>query len=223
MEDRLVGPCLVRRFYLRMNQVRKYFPGLSGQQYLQLSRLGDLYAAWNSRINVISRKDIDNLYIHHVLYSLSIARIVSFSPSTRIMDAGTGGGFPGIPLAILFPDCDFTLVDSIAKKIRVVEEITSELGLKNVHPQRSRFEDLKETWDFIVGRAISPIPEFCKILMGKVSEKSKNTLPNGIIYLKGGDFLEELKGLPYKHHIYNIFEFFDDPFFETKKIIHLFL
>jgi 16S rRNA (guanine527-N7)-methyltransferase len=202
--------------------INKYFPGLSPNQYSQFELLGDLYIKWNAKINVVSRKDIENIYIHHVLYSLSIARIISFVPSTRIMDAGTGGGFPGIPLAILFPDATFTLVDSIAKKIKVVAEVAKELELKNVHTARERFEDMKGSWDFITGRAVGPLPGFCKMLMRNVSPVQKNELSNGILYLKGGDVGDELKDLPCKSRIYEISGFFDDPFFETKKIIHLY-
>jgi 16S rRNA (guanine527-N7)-methyltransferase len=205
-----------------MNCIEKYFPHLTGHQYSQFKQLGDLYSTWNSKINLISRKDIDQLYLHHVLYSLSIAKIISFSHSTRIMDAGTGGGFPGIPMAILFPDSNFTLVDSITKKVRVVTKIADELGLKNVLPVRERFEKMTGSFDFIIGRAVAPIPDFCKMLMDKISPENMNELANGILYLKGGDFKEELKGLPHKHNIYKISAFFDDPFFETKKLIHLF-
>jgi 16S rRNA (guanine527-N7)-methyltransferase len=209
--------------FFMITSIKKYFPALSAHQYSQFEQLGDLYAKWNTKINVVSRKDIENIYIHHVLFSLSIARIISFEPHTRIMDAGTGGGFPGIPLAILFPDADFTLVDSIAKKIKVVAEVAKELGLKNVQPVRERFEDLKGSWDFITGRAVGPLHDFCNMLFADISKKQKNDLPNGIFYLKGGDVGEELKDLPYKSRIYEISKFFDDPFFETKKIIHLYI
>jgi len=205
-----------------MNSIEKYFPDLSGHQVSQFRQLGDLYATWNVKINVISRKDIDQLYIHHVLYSLSIAKIISFSPTTRIMDAGTGGGFPGIPLAILFPDTYFTLVDSIAKKVQVVRKIADELGLNNVHPLRERFENLEQTYDFIIGRAVSPLPGFYKVLMDNISSERKNEILNGILYLKGGEFGEELKQLPCKFRIYEISLFFKEPFFQTKKIIHLY-
>ena len=187
-----------------MNSIEKYFPDLSGRQYAQFKELGDLCTALNSKIKKISRKDIEHLYIHHILYSLSIAKIISFSPGTKIMDAGTGGGFPGIPLAILFPDTDFTLVDSIAKKVQVVVKIADELGLNNVHPVRERFENLKQSYDFIIGRAVSPLPGFGNVLMDNISSERKNEIPNGILYLKGGEFGEELKKLPGKFKIYEI-------------------
>jgi 16S rRNA (guanine527-N7)-methyltransferase len=183
--------------------------------------MADLYKQWNLRINVISRKDIENLEIHHILHSLSIAKFFLFNPGTRVMDAGTGGGFPGIPLAILFPETEFTLVDSIAKKIKVVEKIKSELGLKNVIPVNNRFENIPGQFDFITGRAVSSLPEMCKVLKGKILDDNKNEKPNGLIYLKGGEFKEELKSVQARYSIFNISDYFSESFFETKKVIHI--
>jgi 16S rRNA (guanine527-N7)-methyltransferase len=202
--------------------VATYFPGLSSRQYNQFERIEELYTTWNARINVISRKDIDNLFIHHTLFSLSIARIISFIPGTRIMDAGTGGGFPGIPLAILFPEVDFTLVDSIAKKIKVVEEVASELGLTNVYPVRERVENIREEFDFITGRAVIALPELQRMTRNRISSFQKNDLKNGILYLKGGDFNEEIRLLEGHNRIYELSEIFPDPFFTTKKLIHIY-
>jgi 16S rRNA (guanine527-N7)-methyltransferase len=184
--------------------------------------MADLYRIWNSRINVISRKDIENLEVHHVLHSLSIARFFHFKPGTRILDAGTGGGFPGIPLAILFPETEFTLVDSIAKKIRVVETIKSELGLNNVNPLNVRFENIPGQFDFITGRAISSLPELWKSLEGKILDYSRNDRQNGLLYLKGGEFTDELSLLRTQFTIYHLSDYFNEPFFETKKLIHLY-
>jgi 16S rRNA (guanine527-N7)-methyltransferase len=201
--------------------ILSYFPGLSPLQYDRFRRLEVLYREWNARINVVSRKDIENLNLHHVLYSLGIARVISFVPGTRVMDAGTGGGFPGIPLAILFPDAEFTLVDSIAKKIRVVEEIRKELGLDNVYPIRGRVEEIPGEYDFITGRAVTALPELIGWLEDKISPVRKNTLENGILYLKGGDFEEELKSVRLRYRIFELSSFFPDPFFETKKLVHI--
>jgi len=173
-------------------------------------------------INVISRKDIKNLEIHHILHSLSIGKIFSFIPGTKIFDAGTGGGFPGIPLAILFPEVEFTLVDSIAKKIRVVEEIKNELGLKNVNTRNERFENTPGKFDYITGRAVSSLPDLCKLLSGKILAHNRNKNPNGLIYLKGGEYTEELKSLKANCKLYNLSDYFNEPFFETKKLIHIF-
>jgi len=184
--------------------------------------MADLYRVWNTRINVISRKDIENLEIHHVLHSLSIARFFHFKRGTRILDAGTGGGFPGIPLAILFPETEFTLVDSIAKKIRVVETIKNELGLNNVNPLNDRFENIPGQFDFIIGRAISSLPELWSSLGVKILDKSRNDRPNGLLYLKGGEFTDELSLVRTQFTIYHLSDYFNEPFFETKKLIHLY-
>ena len=184
--------------------------------------MSDLYLYWNLRINVISRKDIENLEIHHILHSLSIAGIFTFKPGTKILDAGTGGGFPGIPLAIFFPEVEFTLVDSIAKKIKVVDEIKNELGLKNVNPLNGRFENTPAKFDYITGRAVASLPDLCKSLNKKITDKNRNHYPNGLIYLKGGDFTEELAYLQAKYTLYDLSDYYKESFFETKKMIHIY-
>lgn len=201
--------------------ILKYFPGLTDYQKDRFFRLYSIYEIWNNRINVISRKDMDYFYLHHVLHSLSVAKVVSFLSGTTILDVGTGGGFPGIPLAIMFPDTHFTLLDSIAKKIKVVTEITAELQLKNVKPLRIRAEDLTIKYDFIISRAVSEFGQFVKLTQKNVSPKSVNTLENGIFYLKGGDISEELSQFSNRVRIWEIKNFFSEPFFETKKIIFL--
>ncbi len=187
---------------------------------LQFQKLQGLYEDWNSKINVISRKDIDELYTRHVLHSLGIAKIIEFRPGSRIMDVGTGGGFPGIPLAILFPEVDFYLIDVIAKKIKVVNEVAAGLGLKNVKAEQKRAELVKQEFDFIVSRAVTNMPDFVKWVDDKVAKKQNHELANGILYLKGGDLTEELKAFP-KATEYNLSDFFTDEFFETKKVVHL--
>jgi len=173
-------------------------------------------------INFISRKDIENLEIHHILHSLSIAKLFDFNPGTKVLDAGTGGGFPGIPLAIFYPEVEFTLVDSIAKKIRVVEEIKGELGLKNVNPRNERFENTPGKFDYITGRAVSPLPDLYRLLQGKIFDLNRNKNPNGLIYLKGGEFTDELKSLQAGFRLYDLSDHFNEPFFETKKLIHIY-
>lgn len=203
-----------------MEAILKQFPDLSDNQILQFQKLQGLYEDWNAKINVISRKDIDELYTRHVLHSLGIAKIMEFRPGSKIMDVGTGGGFPGIPLAILFPEVDFYLIDVIAKKIRVVNEVAAGLGLKNVKAEQKRAELVKQEFDFIVSRAVTNMPDFVKWVDDKVSKKQNHELANGILYLKGGDLTEELAAFP-KATEYNLFDFFTDEFFETKKVVHL--
>ena len=203
-----------------MEAILKQFPDLSENQILQFQKLQSLYEDWNSKINVISRKDIDELYTRHVLHSLGIAKIIEFRPGSKIMDVGTGGGFPGIPLAILFPEVDFYLIDVIAKKIRVVNEVAAGLGLKNVKAEQKRAELVKQEFDFIVSRAVTNMPDFVKWVDDKVAKKQNHELANGILYLKGGDLTEELAAFP-KATQYSLSDFFTDEFFETKKVVHL--
>ena len=203
-----------------MEAILKQFPDLSDNQILQFQKLQGLYEDWNAKINVISRKDIDELYTRHVLHSLGIAKIMEFRPGSKIMDVGTGGGFPGIPLAILFPEVDFYLIDVIAKKIRVVNEVAAGLGLKNVKAEQKRAELVKQEFDFIVSRAVTNMPDFVKWVDDKVAKKQNHELANGILYLKGGDLTEELAAFP-KATQYSLSDFFTDEFFETKKVVHL--
>ena len=203
-----------------MEEITKYFTDLSEQQLKQFAQLEYLYKTWNAQINVISRKDIDELYLRHVLHSLAIAKIIKFNPKSRVLDVGTGGGFPGLPLAILFPKTTFVLVDSIGKKIKVVNEISTSLGLKNVTAIHTRAEKVKGEFDFIVSRAVTKMDDFYKWIKKKVSPKHKHEIRNGILYLKGGDLTEELANFP-KAKLYNISDFFNDEFYETKKIVHI--
>ena len=199
--------------------ILKYFPNLTNDQIQKLKKLEVLYKEWNSRINVISRKDIDDLYLKHILHSLSIAKFISFKKNTSILDVGTGGGFPGIPLAIIFPDCNFLLVDSINKKINVVKEISNTLKLTNVSYNAIRVEKLKTKHDFIVSRAVTRMNKFRNLVKGLISNKNDNKIKNGIIYLKGGDLTEEMMNI--KHQKVNISDYYDEEFFETKKIVYL--
>jgi 16S rRNA (guanine527-N7)-methyltransferase len=199
----------------------RYFPALSDIQKDRLSHLKEIYDRWNSMINVISRKDMDNFHVHHVLHSLSIAKIITFRPGTRILDAGTGGGFPGIPLAILFPDSEFTLLDSIEKKIKVVSTVAEELGLENVVPVRKRLEEEKDKFDFVVSRAVTAFPGFVSLCSKNIRKRTTNSLENGIIYLKGGDLNEELSLFRERIKVWQIGEFFSESFFETKVIVYL--
>ena len=198
----------------------EYFPDLTEEQRTQFTQLAVLYREWNQKINVVSRKDIDELYLRHVLHSLGIAKLHSFKPNASVLDVGTGGGFPGIPLAILFPETQFTLVDSIGKKIKVVDEVTAGLKLQNTSTYNKRVEDLNERYDFIVSRAVAAMPTFVHWVKGKFKKESIHERPNGILYLKGGDLAEEMKG--YKNaEIYNLSTYFKEDFFETKKIVYL--
>lgn len=204
-----------------MEIITKYFTGLSDRQLDQLGQLGTLYEEWNSKINVISRKDIEQLYERHILHSLAIAKIIQFKPETTVLDVGTGGGFPGIPLAILFPETSFKLIDSIGKKIKVVTEVASALELNNVDAEHIRVEEVKQKYDFVVSRAVTAFPNFVSMVRNKVSGISNNSLPNGILYLKGGDFEEEIRTFGQSATVYNLQDFFSEEFFETKRLIHL--
>ena len=198
----------------------KYFPDLTEEQRKQFAALYELYIDWNSKINVISRKDIENLYEHHVLHSLGIARIIRFRAGSSVMDLGTGGGFPGIPLAILFPDTKFHLVDSIGKKVRVATEVANAIGLKNVTFRHARAEEEKQTFDFVVSRAVMPLADLIKIIRKNISPKQQNALPNGLICLKGE---LEHEAMPFKHKtsMHNLNEDFDEEFFQTKKVVYV--
>lgn len=202
-----------------MEVILKYFPELTSQQRQQFGMLQELYSDWNAKINVVSRKDIDRLYIHHVLHSLAIAKVISFARGTRVLDIGTGGGFPGIPLAIFFPNVDFTLVDSIGKKITVVNAVTDNLGLTNVKAQKARAEELKETFDFAVTRAVAPMQTMIGWVRGKIKPGGYNHLPNGIIALKGGDMREELAPLGKSVQRWKISDMFEEEYFEEKKVV----
>ena len=203
-----------------MNILKSSFPNLTNHQLSQLQSLETLYKFWNNKINVISRKDINHLKIRHILHSLSIAKIIEFKIGSNILDVGTGGGFPGIPLAIMFPDVDFYLSDSIGKKIKVVNSIVSELNLKNVRAEKIRSEKIDEKFDFIVSRAVTNMTDFVKIIHGKISKKNNHNLSNGIIYLKGGDLDLELKNFK-SSKIFDLTNHFGYPFFETKKVVYI--
>lgn len=204
-----------------MDLILKYFPHLSETQIEQFKQLEPLYADWNAKINVISRKDFSEFYERHVLHSLGIAKFIRFSDKTKVLDVGTGGGFPGIPLAIMFPGVQFHLVDSIGKKIKVVNGVVQSLGLKNVRAEQIRAEELKEKYDFVVSRAVTRLPDFVKWIKTNISKKQKNALPNGVIYLKGGDLSEEVKPFGKRIFMQDLQEYFEEPFFETKKVLHL--
>ena len=203
-----------------MDLLLKYFPNLTQLQISQFSQLQELYKDWNLKINVVSRKDIDELYLRHVLHSLGIAKVVQFKPNTKVLDVGTGGGFPGIPLAILFPETQFHLVDSIGKKIKVVNDVSEGLGLQNIKTTHGRVEEIKGTYDFIVSRAVAQMETFVFWTKGKINKKQQHPIKNGILYLKGGDLSDELKKYT-SATIYNLLDYFTEDFFETKKIVHL--
>ena len=203
-----------------MEAILKYFK-LTAEQQRQVEMLEALYREWNAKINVISRKDIDNLYEHHVLHSMAIAKLIQFTPGTRILDFGTGGGFPGIPLAILFPDCDFKLIDGTGKKIRVAQEVCQAIGLKNCHPTQLRGEEEKGKFDFVVSRAVMPLPDLVKIVRKNMAAKQHNALPNGIICLKGGHLEEETRPFRNIVEINPISQFFEEEWFKEKNIIYL--
>jgi 16S rRNA (guanine527-N7)-methyltransferase len=203
-----------------MQEIIKHFPNLTEDQIAQFEKLEALYTDWNAKINVISRKDIESLYTKHVLHSLGIAKVMPFVPGATVLDVGTGGGFPGIPLAILFPETRFYLIDVIAKKIKVVQEVAAGLGLKNVKAEQIRAENVKGEFDFIVSRAVTNMPDFVVWVKDKVKKKDNHELKNGILYLKGGDLTEELQDFP-KAVEYNLSDYFEDEFFETKKVVHL--
>jgi 16S rRNA (guanine527-N7)-methyltransferase len=211
---------LLRKLKAPMQEITTYFPDLTETQLTQFAALEGLYTDWNAKINVISRKDIESLYTKHVLHSLGIAKIMSFAPGASVLDVGTGGGFPGIPLAILFPETNFLLVDVIAKKIKVVQEVANALGLKNLRAEQKRAELIDEKFDFIVSRAVTNMPDFVKWVKDIIKKKQLHDLKNGILYLKGGDLSEELADFP-KATQYNLADFFADEFFETKKVVHL--
>ena len=203
------------------NIIFKYFPDLTDIQKKQFSDLSDLYEFWNAQINVVSRKDMSDFLERHVLHSLGIAKIMNFKDDTKVLDVGTGGGFPGIPLAILFPEVDFLLVDSIGKKIKVVQTVAQKLGLKNVRTAHERVENINEKFDFIVSRAVTRMPAFLKLVEDKFSLKCNNTFPNGILYLKGGDLTEEMSQVSYHHNSFNLSDYFSQDFFETKKVVYV--
>lgn len=203
-----------------MDIILKYFPNLTKDQISKFEQLNELYHDWNAKINVISRKDIDNLYEHHVLHSLAIAEMIRFKPGTKVMDLGTGGGFPGIPLAIMFPETSFHLVDSIGKKIKVCQEVAAALSLQNVTTQWCRAEEIKDKYHFVVSRAVMPLADLVKIIRKNISTEQINALPNGIICLKGGELEKETLPLKKLTEIYPLTDYFEEPFFETKKIVY---
>jgi len=204
-----------------MEIIKKYFPEINKAQMEKIDALEPLYREWNEKINVISRKDIDSLYEKHVLHSLGIAKVIKFVPGTKVMDVGTGGGFPGIPLAIFFPETRFLLIDSVGKKIKVVKSVVESLGLKNVEIKQQRAETVCDNFDFIVSRAVTSFPLFVSWVKDKIVSEQKNKIENGILYLKGGDFEDEIKPFGKRVHVYDLQNFFEEDFFETKKIIHL--
>jgi len=201
--------------------ILKYFKNLNAAQIKAFTELYDLYHDWNSKINVISRKDIENLYLHHILHSLSIAQLVNFRKNTNVLDVGTGGGFPGIPLAILFPECNFVLIDSIAKKIRVGKEIADTIGLNNIKFKHLRVQEEKGKYDFVVSRAVMPLDELLRLIRKNIAKEQMNSFPNGLICLKGGELQHEIQNFKNIATIYNISDYFNEEFFKTKKIVYV--
>lgn len=208
------------KIFEHLELIKKYFPELSEEQFFKFQKLEELYKDWNLKINVVSRKDIDELYLRHVLHSLGIARIQEFKPGSKILDVGTGGGFPGIPLSIMFPECDFHLVDSIGKKIKVVNEVAEGLELENVKTFNQRVEDLEGKYDFIVSRAVAVMPTFVRWVKGKIAKDNQHKRRNGILYLKGGDLSEELKDYR-TAEVFELSDYFEEDFFDTKKVVYL--
>ena len=204
-----------------MDLIKKYFSDLTATQESQFAALYDLYADWNNKINLISRKDIENLYEKHILHSLGIAKVINFTDNTAILDVGTGGGFPGIPLAIMFPKVNFLLIDSIGKKVKVADDIAGQIGLDNVECKQERVEDEKQEFDFVVSRAVMPLPDLVKISKKNIIREQQNALPNGFLCLKGGELQEELK--PFKNKVveYELSDFFEEDFYKTKKVVYL--
>ena len=200
--------------------IEKYFPNLSEQQREQFARLGEVYAEWNAKINVVSRKDMEHIYLHHILHSLAIAKVCHFADGAQVLDVGCGGGFPSVPLAIMFPNVQFTACDSIGKKIRVVEGVCEAVGIKNIHTVNGRVEQLKEQFDYIVSRAVTDMPTFVGWVRGMVRKGEKGSLPNGILYLKGGDLTEELQASRRQWERYYISEFFEEEFYDTKQVVY---
>ena len=205
-----------------METLKKNFPDLNIDQLQKLEELGPIYEDWNQKINVISRKDMAHFYLRHVIHSLAIYKVVGFNAGTFVMDVGTGGGFPGIPLAICNPDTNFLLVDSIGKKIKVVQDVAEKLGLENVKARQCRVEEVDERFDFIVSRAVKPLPLYMSWVKNNIRDESRHVLPNGVLYLKGGDFPQDLAGLDWRYTIFELSGFFAEPFFATKKIVHIY-
>ena len=206
---------------MNVELIQKYFPNLTEPQTAQFAQLDALYHDWNAKINVISRKDIDNLYTHHVLHSLGIAQVIRFRPGTKVMDIGTGGGFPGIPLAILFPEVEFHLVDSIKKKILVCTEVAQALGLKNVQTYWCRAEEMKPKFDFVVSRAVMPLPDLVKLVRKHIAKEQRNALPNGLICLKGGELAGETETLKKTVDITDLSDYFAEEYFQTKRVVYV--
>ena len=204
-----------------MQHIKTYFPNLSPLQESQFAALGDLYTDWNAKINVISRKDIDNLYLHHILHSLGIAKAINFTAGTTILDMGTGGGFPGIPLAILFPECKFHLIDRIGKKIKVAQSVAEAINLENVSFQHGSVEELKTEYDFVVSRAVMPLPDLLKLIRKNIKKEQQNALPNGLLCLKGGELQQEIAPVKKTSIVFNLSDFFKEEYFETKKVVYV--